>query len=512
LSHHLVSCLELFHNVQKERGLATLYLGSKGELVSIGMKSQFALTDMAAEKIRDILRHTRKLPPLLRSLQALPGQREYIAAHYIKPSDAVSHYTDNLITPALDLALELMISNTRNGPAKISALTYLLQWKESLGQQREVGIQMTVPGWHDDFDLVHRLQNLINEQQAYKRLFLGLADETQRQILSATKGDEALIVFCDDINDSIMAGNRPVSALRTFAASDWYAIFSAKMDMLHIVAKELAEQLTDENSDPVVIAPANQPLDPEVEGYFEILKSLPLFKGINIAVLRSLLRPARVAPHDKGSLIVMQGEPAARFYIILDGWVKIFRGTAEGEEAILEILGKREVFLDTDILNAGPSPVSVRAVTKARLLAIPANTFRDHIVRHKDLALNALMTSSRHTQRRIDHFEQLTLRTATQRVGRFFLDLCLETGLDGRPINLPFDKSLIAAWLNIKPETFSRILQTFRANGFRIDRHQIILPEPFALCDFCDSETACQCDLDGTGACPNKPLQQSLTG
>jgi hypothetical protein len=67
---------------------------------------------------------------------------------------------------------------------------------------------------------------------------------------------------------------------------------------------------------------------------------------------------------------------------------------------------------------------------------------------------------------------------------------------------LPFDKSLIASYLGMKPETLSRVLQSFRDEGFRIERHQITLPEPYALCRHCDPGTAQKCDLAETDSCP----------
>ena len=307
-----------------------------------------------------------------------------------------------------------------------------------------------------------------------------------------------------------MTGSRPISSLRSFAALDWFTIFSAKINFLHDVATQLAFQLLDGNADIFTASSINYPLEAEVETIYNRIKLLPLVKNIGSGVLKSILHHARITVHDKGSIILHQGETAKRVYFVLEGWVKLYKNTAEGEEAILQIIGKNEMLLGTNHFENGPCPFSVRSITKIKLLSAPVNVVRDHILRHKDLMLHSLYLATRHTQKLMSHFEQLTLRSATQRVGWYLLNLALETGLDGRPINLPFDKSLVAAWLNIKPETFSRILQLLKSNGFRIDRQQILLPEPFGLCDFCDSETAAKCDLAGTSSCPKTEAQEDL--
>lgn len=502
MSLHVAYCLEFLLNIQRERGLAALYLGSKGELAAAEMKQQFAATNSAVKNLQYLPRNSGSITSLSKALQALPAYREYIAGQFVRTGDVIDHYTNAFLLTGHDVIREILIQNAYYCPNRVSSFLFFLQWVNRLGLQRELGAHMAIPGWIDDFELIHRLQHLIREQQSYERMFFSIADDTQKKIFAAARGDAALMALCDDINGSITTGIRPVAALRSFAAYDWYTIFSAKINFLHGISIQLASHLTDDDSGEATTLMTNHPIDAEVEACFDRVKAHPLIRNIGPAVLRSILSQTRAAVYDKGSPFLVQGEQARRFYFILDGWVKLFKHTTEGEEVIVQILGKNEFILGTNFFEHGDCPFSARAITKTKVLSAPANVMRDHVLRHKDLALLALSGAVRHTQRLMAHFEQLTLWSATQRVGWYLLNLSLETGLDGRPINLPFDKSLIAACLNIKPETFSRILQSLRAKGLRIERQQVLLPEPFVLCDFCDSETAAKCDLAGTRACP----------
>jgi hypothetical protein len=108
-----------------------------------------------------------------------------------------------------------------------------------------------------------------------------------------------------------------------------------------------------------------------------------------------------------------------------------------------------------------------------------------------------------------NHIEQLTLHTAEERVGRFLLDQRLAAGESGKDITLPFDKSLIAGYLGIKPETLSRALQYFKDNGFIVDRNHLRMPDKNALCDYCDSITEQQCHRSHTDDCPNHEEQKA---
>ena len=84
-----------------------------------------------------------------------------------------------------------------------------------------------------------------------------------------------------------------------------------------------------------------------------------------------------------------------------------------------------------------------------------------------------------------------------------FLRLLLEQGIVTDKIALPYDKSLIASYLDMKPETFSRILKKFKSQGFNITKDEVVLPNVNALCGFCDPDTGSMCSRHGTADCPN---------
>jgi len=485
-----------------------LYLSVIDERAAAELQSQFTLTDAAIENIWALPRRPgAKSEGLFRFLQDLNRQRHHIVARFTKLPDAIERYTQGLILPAIALVTELMIHDNRNSPARMSALAALLQWQEQVALEREAGAYRISSEWLGNADNAAHLKDIINEQQTYERLFFGLMDENQKQTFATLRTENVWGNAADDINTTIVTG-RSLQALDAVTARDWFTIFDAQTTLLHDAARMLTGQLADEDTEHPVLIGIGQILDTDVETHLDLIKTCPLFKGIGVGILREILHAARLVHYDKNSLFLIQGEQATRFFIILDGLVKIFKSTAEGNESIMQILGKKEALLDADVLSANSAcGISAKAVTKIKLLAIPAPVMRDALRQYKELALNMLAATTRHAQRLVTQFEQMTLRSATERVGWFLLNLHLETVWDGQPINLPFDKALIASWLNIKPETFSRILQTFRTAGFRINRQQIALPEPYALCDFCDSETALKCQHAGTDRCPRSDVR-----
>ena len=71
--------------------------------------------------------------------------------------------------------------------------------------------------------------------------------------------------------------------------------------------------------------------------------------------------------------------------------------------------------------------------------------------------------------------EHLTVMTAPQRIGCFLLKLCRSKGDRNVGILLPYDKTLVAAFLGIKLETFSRSLAQLRELGVSVDGPQVTI-------------------------------------
>lgn len=510
MANELNNICDFIHEVQKERGSVSLYLHSKNEKYSEAMESQFAVVDMASKMLGTLpKKKSSRIEPFLNALHYLPAKRKYVIARMLDPNDALAFYTRDIVAPAIDIAQELAVLDAANNPARISAFVNFLYWKERVGLERALGTQIVNTKWTEIPEFRSRLEYIISEQQAYERMFLSLADESSRETIETLKKNNNIFKRIDEINSSFSAA--PASKInKNINAEEWFNIFSAKMDILHEVGKNIAANLAaytpEKNTD--YLQPSDHIEEPSaIEGnirsYLDVIKALPLFVGLDNNILQEILKYSRIASHNKGAMIFLQGEQASRFYIILEGWVKLFKGNVDGNESILQIMGKGEALLETVIFGNTPFTVSAQAVDNVKLLSIPSSILRDKLQNNKELAINMLSTVAGRSQALISQFEQLTLKTVTQRVGWFLLKLFLENGERTNNLRLPYDKSLIAGYLGMKPETFSRTLQTLKERGIDIDKNSVSLPDIFALCDYCDMEMAAKCSRAGTESCPN---------
>lgn len=218
----------------------------------------------------------------------------------------------------------------------------------------------------------------------------------------------------------------------------------------------------------------------------EIIKRTPLLMNLPEGVLEHLLDQSRVVDYPRNKLLFLRGDPADHIYLLLDGWVKIFRDTAEGEQTVIGILKPGETIAEAAIFLGHDYPASAEVISEARLLEIPSDAFLNLIREDGEIGIRMLGTLSLRMRGLVLHLEQIQARSTPQRLGEFLLGLCAEK--EGSvTIDLPYDKSLVAARLGMKPESLSRALAKLRAYGVATNGHKVELGDVAKLRDFCFS-------------------------
>jgi CRP-like cAMP-binding protein len=211
-----------------------------------------------------------------------------------------------------------------------------------------------------------------------------------------------------------------------------------------------------------------------------LLGRLPLFSGLAPEALRGLLADSAVQRVARGTVLFLQGEPATRFYAVLEGWVKLFRETRDGQESVLGVFRSGESFAEAAMFASKVFPVSAAAVEDARLLVIPAGSFLSRLAEDPALCLKMMASMSAHMRMLVHQVEQITARSTTQRLAGFLVKLCAADRGEA-VVRLPMDKSLIAGRLGMKPETLSRSLAKLRAFGVETTGRELMIRDVGAL-------------------------------
>lgn len=195
----------------------------------------------------------------------------------------------------------------------------------------------------------------------------------------------------------------------------------------------------------------------------ENLKGSILFANLTSDSLLAFIHASNVHYMHKNKVIFIQGEKADYFYLIMSGWVKLYRETLNGSEAVVDVLSCGQIFGDISLEGHAVEDVTAQVVEDAKIISIPTHILREGIRKHHQLALNLLSMLSHQRRHQAREIEHLHTKNAAERIGCFLLRLCPLNQEEAITINLPYDKTLIASRLGMKPETFSRALGKLKA-------------------------------------------------
>jgi CRP/FNR family transcriptional regulator, dissimilatory nitrate respiration regulator len=159
-----------------------------------------------------------------------------------------------------------------------------------------------------------------------------------------------------------------------------------------------------------------------------------------------------VADYRKGSLLVRQGDSEMEQFFVLDGMLKRVVSNAEGREMILRFAAETEMDHSYAAWRLGtPVPYSIVAVTKVRTVKLGMPQWVEFLDRHLDVKHRFEYEVMKLMSEVMAHTITLHLLDAPGRLSRFRRK---HPELIGR-----IPKKELAAYLNLTPETLSRLKQ-----------------------------------------------------
>jgi len=105
------------------------------------------------------------------------------------------------------------------------------------------------------------------------------------------------------------------------------------------------------------------------------LLRLPIFAGLPASRLETAARTLQPVAIAAGEVVVREGDPADRFYVIGDGRFAVTHEPEEGPVTYLRELGPDDVFGEIGLLRRSPRTATVTALTDGRLLALDGDAF-----------------------------------------------------------------------------------------------------------------------------------------
>jgi CRP-like cAMP-binding protein len=204
-------------------------------------------------------------------------------------------------------------------------------------------------------------------------------------------------------------------------------------------------------------------------GIQDLLSAIPLFSTLSGQEIALISAEARVVTAAKGAVICHKGDRPQGCWCVLSGQVKLALLSPSGFEKVVDLIPPGMSFGESLMFVDQPSPVYAQALVDSTLIFVPESTVRETLPRSPTFSRSLLASISRRLHQVIQDLESQCLQPAAQRVIGYLLREVEAQREDAVTpsirIHLPVSKAIVAAHLNVTPETLSRTLNFLSHEG-----------------------------------------------
>jgi CRP-like cAMP-binding protein len=208
------------------------------------------------------------------------------------------------------------------------------------------------------------------------------------------------------------------------------------------------------------------------------------------AQLLRLFTGARLEQYAPGNELFARREAPKNLHVLLTGLVKLWTRQHGDAGTIHDVVKPGGIFLLPAVISGTPYVVGAAAIDKVEVLQLPAERVRKEVTTNTCLAAFFLKIVSQQYQHEQLRCIDIRTLTTTRRLGKLLLQLEQEQN-NNRTVSLPYSKRLLAAQLQMTPESLSRALFKLKRYISWLDHSQIRIEDIDGLADYCD-----QCDTE----------------
>jgi len=198
-------------------------------------------------------------------------------------------------------------------------------------------------------------------------------------------------------------------------------------------------------------------------------REIPLFDDIPPEAGDYLVSKLKSRNYSSKEIVYYQGDPNDKFFIILEGQVKISKFTAEGKEITIEILGKGDIFGYASLIENKCSESTVTTLTDSKMLVLNESDFISLLNDFPGVIQSILKNACLRLKNAYQHIENISSTNVQKRVIRILLELARQEGEyegDKLVYNTKLTHQELANLAGTSRETVTRILTYLKKNGY----------------------------------------------
>lgn len=216
-----------------------------------------------------------------------------------------------------------------------------------------------------------------------------------------------------------------------------------------------------------------------------LLAGLPPFSRLTKPQIREVLDLATARRYDEGAAVFDAGAPAERFYLLLDGVIRVVRTTPDGDQIIALHIGPGQLFGIAPAIGRDTYPATAVCAAESLALGWPVRLWPEFTARYDGFATETYKTLGARLGEMQTRITELATQAVEQRVAAALLRMVNQNGRKvegGIEIGFPVTRQNISEMTGTTLHTVSRLLSAWERDGVVESRRKhIVVTAPHRL-------------------------------
>jgi CRP/FNR family transcriptional regulator, nitrogen oxide reductase regulator len=216
-----------------------------------------------------------------------------------------------------------------------------------------------------------------------------------------------------------------------------------------------------------------------------LLTHLPPFARLTRAQIHTILDQASVQRYEEGAALFHEGDPAERFFLLLDGCLRVVRITASGDQVTALHIPAGQLCGIARALGRDTYPATAIAAAESLALSWPMRLWDSYVAEYDGFAANSYKLVGIRIEEMNLRLVEMATQQVEQRVANAVLRLVNVAGRKvegGIEIDFPITRRDLSELTATTLHTVSRILSAWEKQGLVESRRKhIVVRNPHGL-------------------------------
>lgn len=221
-----------------------------------------------------------------------------------------------------------------------------------------------------------------------------------------------------------------------------------------------------------------------------LIASHPIFSPASRERIESLVDASTIKRVRAGDVILGEGQPADRVFVLAEGAVRVYHVSPEGEEVLLKLFGAPAIFGEAEALGSREYLEYVQAIDPCEILEIPVAELLRLLGDEPRCALRLLADVSARFSISIYNQRSLAFNPATIRLANLLVDYARWLQQRGcAELQIPLTQEQMAASLGVTRRSVAKDISEWQKQGLlRREGRAYVIEDLEALLRYSDPD------------------------